>query len=108
MALRLPVGLTPQRAAAGTGLQPIEHEIAGEMASALGRAGDAAAHALAALNEPVAQVVGSAAREVGVRAAARAVHAYFIQRELCGMRRHDDIIREMGIPRAVLVRLGAR
>jgi hypothetical protein len=43
-----------------------------------------------------------------LRNAAAAVHAYFIQRELCGFRRHDDVIREMGIPRSVLVRLGAR
>jgi hypothetical protein len=47
-------------------------------------------------------------RERRLRNAAAAVHAYFIQRELCGFRRHDDVIREMGIPRSVLVRLGAR
>lgn len=41
-------------------------------------------------------------------AAADAVHAYFIQREFCGLRRHDGVIREYGIPREVLVRLGAR
>ena len=37
-----------------------------------------------------------------------AVYAYFIQRELCGLRRHDEIIRDYAIPREVLVRLGAR
>lgn len=53
-------------------------------------------------------VAGPERRVVLLREAAKAVHAYFIQRELCGLRRHDDVIREMGIPRAVLVRLGAQ
>ena len=48
-----------------------------------------------------------AAREARLKAAAVAVHHYFIQRELMGMRRHDGVIREYGIPRAVLARLGA-
>ncbi|WP_367161450.1 DUF6665 family protein, partial [Mesorhizobium sp.] len=42
-----------------------------------------------------------------LKEAAAAVHAYFIQRELCGLRKHDAVIREYDIPRAVLVRLGA-
>ena len=40
--------------------------------------------------------------------AADAVYAFFIQRELCGLRRHDAVIRDLRIPREVLVRLGAR
>ena len=47
-------------------------------------------------------------REALLKASAEAVHAYFIQRELCGLRRHDAIIREYEIPRAVLARLGAK
>ena len=47
-------------------------------------------------------------REALLKASAEAVHAYFIQRELCGLRRHDAIIREYEIPRVVLVRLGAK
>ena len=43
-----------------------------------------------------------------LKRAAEAVYAYFIQRELCGMRRHQDVIREYQIPNAVLVRLGAK
>ena len=42
-----------------------------------------------------------------LKEAAAAVHGYFIQRELCGLRKHDAVIREYNIPRAVLVRLGA-
>jgi hypothetical protein len=43
-----------------------------------------------------------------LKAAAEAVHHYFIQRELCGLRRHNDVIREYRIPNEVLVRLGAK
>jgi hypothetical protein len=50
----------------------------------------------------------SSGRNVALRAAAEAVYAYFIQRELCGFRRHQDVIREYGIPNEVLARLGAK
>lgn len=85
-------------------LDLLEHEIAGEMASALGRAGRKAEVAVTALRD------FDGTKEERTRLvieAARAVHAYFIQRELCGFRRHQDVIREYGIPREVLARLGA-
>lgn len=83
----------------------LDYEIAGEKASSLGRAGDAVQQTLARLRA----FDGEAhERAVLLKAAAEAVWAYFIQRELCGLRRHDDAIREYGIPREVLVRLGAR
>ena len=110
MSLRLPGRIEINRASAATGLQPIEQEIIGEMASSLGHAGHKAEEALAALRVADATVIAEDRedRERRLRKTAAAVHAYFIQRELCGFRRHDDVIREMGIPRAVLVRLGAR
>jgi hypothetical protein len=52
--------------------------------------------------------VGADGRDAALKAAAQAVHAYFIQRELCGFRRHEAVIREYEIPRAVLARLGAK
>lgn len=107
MSLRLPGRLTVERASSATGLQPVEQEILGEMASSLGHAGRRVEQALAKLREDEA-ALDSEAREKRLRAVATTVHAYFIQRELCGMRRHDDVIREMGIPRRVLARLGAR
>jgi hypothetical protein len=82
----------------------LEYDILAEKASALGRAGERAAQTLARLREHDGD---PEARSGLVREAARAVYAYFIQRELCGFRRHDDIIREYAIPREVLVRLGA-
>lgn len=101
MALRLPGqgGVRLQ-----TGLDTLDYELAGEMASSLGRAGDRVEKAMAALN---AHEVRDAERVPLVKAAAEAVHAYFIQRELIGLRRHQDAIRDYGIPAEVLARLGA-
>jgi hypothetical protein len=61
------------------GIDPLEHEIAAEKASALGRAGEKAEAALLNLRSlhPDAPEHGEA-----LRMAARAVHAYFIQLEL--------------------------
>jgi hypothetical protein len=81
------------------------HEILAEKASALGRAGQRVEETLARLREDDG---GSESRARNLKAAAEAVHGYFIQRELCGLRRHDSVIREYGIPKAVLVRLGAK
>jgi hypothetical protein len=86
-------------------LDALDYEIAGEMASALGRAGRRVEETLARLREKEEDLD---ARPALLRDAAEAVHAYFIQRELCGMRRHDAVIREYDIPKAVLVRLGAK
>jgi hypothetical protein len=87
-----------------TGADVLGHELAEEMAISLGRAGRRAEQALVRLREHQ----GTAEeRVVLLKAAAESVHAYFIQRELCGLRRHDDVIRHYDIPREVLVRLGA-
>ena len=82
----------------------LDYEIAGEMASALGRAGRNVEIALRRLKQIDTDDPG---RDAALRQAVRAVYAYLVQRELCGLRRHETIIREYGIPREVLVRLGA-
>lgn len=82
----------------------LDYELAAEMAYSLGQAGKRAEREIAAL---VQMSPDDPKRAEALSSAAKAVHAYFIQREICGMRRHDAIIREMGIPQAVLVRLGA-
>lgn len=87
------------------GQNPLDYEILGEKAAALGRAGGKAETCVARLNRTDPE---DAERPRLLREAADAVYAYFIQRELCGLRRHDEIIREWRIPREVLVRLGAR
>lgn len=90
---------------ADSGLDLLGHEILAEKAAALGKAGEKARISLARLKEAPHEAEG---REALLKAAADAVHAYFIQRELCGFRRHEAIIREYDIPRAVLARLGAK
>ena len=87
-------------AASDTG--PLDHEIAREKAAALGRAGRKVEETLARLREGVGN------RDLLIGEAADAVWAYFIQRELCGIRRHDQVIRFYDIPKAVLARLGAK
>lgn len=87
-------------------LDALGHEIAQEQATSLGRAGRRVEETLARLaadegHDPYA-------RRALVQDAADAVYAYFIQRELIGLRRHHDVIREYRIPNAVLARLGAR
>lgn len=104
MALR-PPGRYQGQGTPQSGLDVLDYEIAGEMASALGRAGKRVEDTLARLRQNTG---GPEARTALLRDAAEAVHAYFIQRELCGMRRHDAVIREYDIPKAVLARLGAR
>ena len=91
--------------ATGAGLfAPLDHESAAEKASSLGRAGEKVEKALACLRalEP-----GAPERPAALKGAADAVYAYFIQRELCGLKRHHDAIRDYAIPAEVLVRLGA-
>jgi hypothetical protein len=69
----------------------LDYEIAAEKAAALGRAGERVERSLAEL----AAFEGNADDRVALlKRAAEAVYAYFIQRELCGMRRHQDVIRE--------------
>ncbi len=89
----------------GEGVQVLDYVIAAEKAASLGRAGHRVERTLAALKS----FEGNAEdRKSLVRDAAEAVHHYFIQREMCGMRRHQDVIREYAIPGEVLARLGAK
>ncbi len=83
-------------------LSNFEAEALSETASSLGHQGRKVEKALAVL----AAAEGER-REAALADAGEAVWAYFVQRELCGLRDHRLIIREMGIPADVLTRLGA-
>ena len=89
-----------------TGLSVLEAEMMSEAAAALGRAGARAEAALARLKDPAA--LEREERDSLLKAAAEAVWSLFIQRESCGLRDQRQVIADLGIPRAVLVRLGAR
>lgn len=85
-----------------TGESILEAELLAESAASLGHHGrktEAALENLRQANEETRQTLTDAA--------AQEVWSYFIQRELCGMRDHRVIIREMGIPQQVLNRMGA-
>jgi hypothetical protein len=91
--------------AAETSLGAIDQEILAEKAASLGNAGRKVETCLEKLRSHRGD---GETRMALVKSTADAVYAYFVQRELCGLRRHDDIIRDYGIPREVPVRLGAR
>lgn len=82
----------------------LDSEMLAEKASALGHHGRLVEKALAALRSCPAE----AEERPAIRAAAaQAVWAFFVQRELCGLRDQRDVIRFYDIPQEVLVRLGA-
>jgi hypothetical protein len=87
------------------GLDPLEYEIAAEKAASLGRSGRKVEETLERLR---AHQGDPAERIVLLKDATEAVYGYFIQREVCGLRRHQDVIREYRIPNEVLLRLGAK
>lgn len=100
MAVRPPKSLA-KVVDAETGLSMMEAEMMAETANSLGHHGRKVEAALKRLGE-----AGDADRPEALRHAAREVWKFFIQREMCGMRDHRLIVREMGIPDAVLRRLG--
>jgi len=91
-------------------LDAVDAEIAQEMASSLQRASgrlDAALSALAACGAP-ATPAAAAERDALVAAAGEAVWYYVVQREACGMRDSEAVLRELGVPREVQLRMGVR
>jgi len=87
-----------------SGLDILGHELRAEQAASLGYAGRKVEASLAALK---AHEGPAETRAALLQAAAQAVHAYFIQRELIGLRNTAQTIRDYGIPNEVLARLGA-
>lgn len=82
----------------------LDSEMLAEKASALGHHGRLVEQALAALSA----CPPDAEERPALRAkAAQEVWAFFVQRELCGLRDQREVIRFYDIPQEVLVRLGA-
>jgi hypothetical protein len=101
---RLPQNLSTQLGVE-TGASALDTEIRAETAASLGRAGRRVETALMALRTYGGADVG---RDTAVAVAAAAVHEYFIQRELCGLRDQGAPVRDYAIPSEVLARIGAR
>lgn len=92
----------------GGALELLKTELAGESASSLGHHGRQVEAAMAAIRAFDAAESGTPDERLALlRKAARAVWAYFVQREMCGMRDHRWVIKDYGITGEVLVRLGA-
>jgi hypothetical protein len=83
------------------GTAALDHEIMAERASSLGAAEQRVVDAVAALANAGQDRAGPLAE------ARKVVWEYFVQRELVGFRRHNDVIQDLRIPREVLAGLGA-
>lgn len=88
----------------------LDHEIAGEMASALGRLGRRLEDALARLRAFDAAEPSPASergeRAALVAAAGLALWHFVVQRESCGLRDSPTILREYRVPAEVRARMG--
>lgn len=82
------------------GTAAIDHEIMAERASSLGVAEQRVVKAVAAL------AAAGDDHQAALAEARQVVWQYFVQRELIGFRRHNDVILELSIPREVLAGLG--
>lgn len=103
MSVRPPSILAPKQQRDALSLA-LDSEMLAEKASALGHHGRLVEAALKALR---ACPPDAAERPALRQKAAREVWAFFVQRELCGLRDQREVIRFYDIPQEVLVRLGA-
>ena len=101
--LRMPQSLVA-RLKPETGQAVLHYELLEEQAHSLGRAGRKVEAALAALSAHP----GGDGRAGVVKAAADAVWEFLVQREVMGLRDRAQVVAQYGIPREVLVRIGAR
>ena len=85
------------------GASALKRALAAETAANLGRLGRVVERALTRLRE-----ASHATREEAEYACAEAVWMYFVQREACGLARHDAVIEAYGIPASVLAKVGGR
>ncbi len=105
MAVRPPQSLY-RPASTGSAVNPLEYELMSERADSLGRHGLKVEKAIAALSVLDEGGVSPERREALLNAAADEVWAFFIQRELCGLRSNRDAVERYGIPAQVMARLG--
>lgn len=105
MTVRPPQSLSPSFTR-DSGLNLLEYELMSERADALGRHGLKVEKAIAALSVLDDAATTPEQREQLLNDAADAVWAFFIQREICGLRSNRDAVQRYGIPKEVMARLG--
>lgn len=103
MSLRLPQTLSSSALSVEAFDAGLQAELLAERAASLGRAGRRVEKTLAALRE-----ASDEDRPAALKDAADAVWSLFVQREICGQRDQKPVVEIYGIPKEVLVRLGAR
>jgi hypothetical protein len=100
--LRVPQSLS-KRLGVETGDAVLRYELLEEQAVSLGRNGRKLEAALSALRAHEGE-----GRDVVLKAAAEAAWYFFVQREVLGLRDRAAIVAQYGIPKEVMVRIGAR
>jgi hypothetical protein len=108
-----PPRITPTFSGPG-GVDLLNYEIVQEQAATLARIGkrlQAALDALAAFDAVRAEAGDAGDADGGRRdellsAAGEALWYYVIQREVCGLRDSEAVMRQMGVPREVRLRMG--
>ncbi len=109
MSVQPPRILAPR--AAPSALDVLEYEMRQEKAAALGRLTrnfEAALAALAALDAAAADAghARPARREALLDAAGQALFDFVVQREACGLRNTEAVLRHYNVPTAVRLRMG--
>lgn len=103
MALRIPRGLAPP--GGGGNVDALQYEIVQEKAAVLARIGrklEAALDDLAAFDA----APDARDRDALVGAAGEALWYYVIQREVLGLSETESVLRDIGVPREVRLRMG--
>ncbi|MGQ7793528.1 DUF6665 family protein [Faunimonas sp. B44] len=109
MSVRPPQILAPRRLPQAW--DALQHEVVAEKAATLGRLATRLETALARLEAFEAAgpgEAGSAERASLLDAAGEALWHFVIQRELCGFRNSEDVMRAYRVPAAVRARMGIR
>jgi hypothetical protein len=105
--------MRPPGTFAPAALDALQYEIMQEKAATLGRLAQRFEQALAALRRFDADVAATGVgdderREALLDDAAEAVWNFVVQREACGLRNTEAVLREYGVPAALRLRMGVR
>ena len=95
----------------GSGVDVLEYELFQEKASTLARMGaklKIALDALAAYDAAHPRQPDDAVRAELVAEAGEMLWYYVVQREVCGLRDTDAVLRHLGVPREVQLKMGMR